>query len=600
MMPVIGLRTTRVSSKTWRRNSRSCQSSAMRGSVPAAWSRARARLRSFPVPPPRRPLRLSGSTTASAAASGWKNGSARSSATTAGGRGIAATRDSIPARLDRRDRLDFDQPVRVRERLHRDERRGGQLLAEDLLADRHQIGAVPDVRQVRVDLDDALDRSARRLHVSQERPEHFARLPLEVAGMEDAARLVVRHLTGKEEYRLCAGDLDDLAVRRRIVDRLRAELLDLRHGISFGRGGLRPPRDCPAYARARASGPLHTDGASYNPAPVATASERSWAVFPAGSPGEYNLPRELTIVLARGEGATVWDTDGRAFTDFTMGWGSVLLGHAHPAIVEAVRRRAALGSNFAYLTDVALELAEELSRAVPCAERLRFCASGTEATGYAVRLARAHTGRSRVLKFEGAYHGANAVGTVSLFPRRLLAFPRGEPTSAGVTADAVSDVLVAPYNDLAATVAILAAHRDQVAAGIVEPLHRRPPPPPGFLAGLRELTSELGMLLIFDETVTGFRLAYGGAQEYYGVRPDLATLIKPLGGGYPRGVVAYRTAFASDRERARAFLLGLFRRGIFLNPMSTKLYLSLAHTEEDVGRFLDTARVTLREDCLGR
>ena len=111
--------------------------------------------------------------------------------------------------------------------------------------------------------------------------------------------------------------------------------------------------------------------------------------------------------------------------------------------------------------------AEELSRAVPCAERLRFCASGTEATGYAVRLARAHTGRSRVLKFEGAYHGANAVGTVSLFPRRLLAFPRGEPTSAGVTADAVSDVLVAPYNDLAATVAILAAHRDQVAAVIV-------------------------------------------------------------------------------------------------------------------------------------
>ena len=427
---------------------------------------------------------------------------------------------------------------------------------------------------------------------------------------------------------------------------------------------------------------------------MATASERSWAVFPAGSPGEYNLPRELTIVLARGEGATVWDTDGRAFTDFTMGWGSVLLGHAHPAIVEAVRRRAALGSNFAYLTDVALELAEELSRAVPCAERLRFCAFGTEATGYAVRLARAHTGRSRVLKFEGAYHGANAVGTVSLFPRRLLAFPRGEPTSAGVTADAVSDVLVAPYNDLAATVAILAAHRDQVAAVIVEPLHRCTPPRPGFLAGLRELTSELGMLLIFDETVTGFRLAYGGAQEYYGVRPDLATLGKALGGGYPLGVVAgradvldlvredrlgedryvwfassvggnpvsataalatlaelrrpetyprlfalgqalrsglvsvlkeegvaaqvqgdgplaavvftdrevvdYRTAFDSDRERARAFLLGLFRRGIFLNPMSTKLYLSLAHTEEDVGRFLYTARVTLREDCLGR
>jgi glutamate-1-semialdehyde 2,1-aminomutase len=426
---------------------------------------------------------------------------------------------------------------------------------------------------------------------------------------------------------------------------------------------------------------------------MSTASERAWAVFPAGSPGEYNLPRELTVVLARGEGATVWDTEGRAFTDFTMGWGSVLLGHAHPAIVDAVRRRAGLGSNFAYLTDASLELAEELARAVPCAERLRFCASGTEATAHAVRLARAHAGRPRVLKFEGAYHGANEVGTVSLFPQRRLAFPQGEPTSAGVPSSAVADVLVAPYNDLRTTAAILAAHRHEVAAVIVEPLHRCTPPQPGFLAGLRELTAELGVLLIFDETVTGFRLAYGGAQEYYGVRPDLATFGKALGGGYPIGVVAgradvldlvredrlgedryvwfassvggnaisaaaalatlaelsragtyprlfalgeslraglrsvlkdegftaqvqgdgplaaivftdhevvdYRTAFDSDRARARAFLLGLFRRGIFLNPMSTKLYLSLAHTEADIRRFLDLARATLREDCRG-
>jgi glutamate-1-semialdehyde 2,1-aminomutase len=273
---------------------------------------------------------------------------------------------------------------------------------------------------------------------------------------------------------------------------------------------------------------------------VASAADRSWAVFPAGSQGEYDLPRELTLVLARGEGATVWDTDGRAFIDFTMGWGSVLLGHAHPAIVEAVRRRAALGSNFAYVTDASLELAEELARAVPCAERLRFCASGTEATAYAARLARAYTRRSRVLKFEGAYHGANEVGTVSLFPRRLLAFPQGEPTSAGVPAGAVADVLVAPYNDLGKTTAILAAHRDDVAAIIVEPLHRCTPPQPGFLAGLRELTAELGVLLIFDETVTGFRLAYGGAQEYYGVVPDLAALGKIVGGGFALAAVVGR------------------------------------------------------------
>lgn len=422
-----------------------------------------------------------------------------------------------------------------------------------------------------------------------------------------------------------------------------------------------------------------------------TPSERSLAVFPAGSPGEYNLPPELVTVLVRGEGAAVWDADGRQFTDFTMGWGSVLLGHAHPAVVEAVRARAALGSNFAYVTEPALELAEALVRAVPCAERVRFCASGTEATAYAVGLARAFTGRPKVLKFEGAYHGGHEVGTVSLFPTRLLDFPVGEPTSAGPSPTAVADILVAPYNDLDLTRRILATHRDEVAAVIVEPLHRCTLPRPGFLQGLRELTAEIGALLVFDEVVTGFRLAYGGAQEYYGIRPDLAALGKALGGGYPIGtvvgradvldlvredrmgrapyvwfasslggnpvsaaaglatlaelrkpgvyprlfalgaalrdglravlaeegitahvqgdgplaavvftdreVVDYRTAATADRQRARAFLLGLFRRGIFLNTMSTKLYLSLAHTEGDIGRFLDAARATLREDC---
>jgi glutamate-1-semialdehyde 2,1-aminomutase len=412
-------------------------------------------------------------------------------------------------------------------------------------------------------------------------------------------------------------------------------------------------------------------------------------VFPAGSLGEYNLPPELAVVLTRGEGATVWDTEGRAFTDFTMGWGSVLLGHAHPAVLEAVRAAAAAGSNFAYVSASALALAEEIAGAMRCAERVRFCASGTEATAHAVRLARAFTGRPRVLKFEGAYHGANEVGTVSLFPSRLLDFPAGEPTSAGVPAGAVADVLVAPYNDLAATTAIVDAQGDALAAIIVEPLHRCTSPRPGFLAGLRELATERGLLLIFDETVTGFRLAYGGAQEYYGVQPDLVTLGKALGGGYPIGAVAgradvmdlvredrlgdgryvwwasslggnpvscaaglaalgelrrpgtysrlfangealrnglrrvladaaitahvqgdgplaavvftgrevtdYRSAFDSDRRRARAFLLGLFRRGIFLNPMSTKLYLSLAHDEQDIARFLAAAADALRD-----
>lgn len=239
-----------------------------------------------------------------------------------------------------------------------------------------------------------------------------------------------------------------------------------------------------------------------------TSAARSLAVFPGGSLGEYNLPPELSVVLARGEGAAVWDTDGRRFTDFTMGWGSVILGHAHPVIVEAVRHQVTLGSNFAYVSAPALELAEELTRAVACAERVRFCASGTEAVAYAVRLARAYTRRPKIVKFEGAYHGANEIGVVSLFPSGRVPFPAAEPTSAGLSAGAVADVLVAPYNDLAATEAIVKAHSDEVAAIIVEPLHRCTPPVPGFLAGLRALTAAAGSLLLFDETVTGFRLAY--------------------------------------------------------------------------------------------
>jgi glutamate-1-semialdehyde 2,1-aminomutase len=432
---------------------------------------------------------------------------------------------------------------------------------------------------------------------------------------------------------------------------------------------------------------------SYNPA-VTRLPDRSLALFPGGSLGEYDLPADLALVLARGEGATVWDTDGREFTDFTMGWGSVLLGHAHPAVVSAVARQAALGANFAYVSEPAVELADEITSALACAERVRFCASGTEATAYAVRLARAFTGRVKILKFEGAYHGANEIGTVSLFPRRLLEFPLGEPTSAGLTPSAVADILVAPFNDLDATAAIARRHRTELAGIIVEPLHRCTPPRPGFLAGLRALADETGALLVFDETVTGFRLAYGGAQQHYGVRPDLATLGKALGGGYPLGAVAgradvldlvtesrlgdaryvwwasslggtpvscaaglatlhalrergvyerlfwlgeqlraglrevlaeravtahvqgtgplaavvftagevvdYRTAFDSDRARARAFLLGLFRRGVFLNPMSTKLYLSLAHTEAHVARLLEAARGALADLPAGR
>lgn len=416
---------------------------------------------------------------------------------------------------------------------------------------------------------------------------------------------------------------------------------------------------------------------------------RSWEVFPGGSLGEYNLPRELSLVLTRGKGARVYDSAGREFVDFTMGWGSVILGHSHPRITEAVMRQAERGSNFSYVSSPALELAEELVRVIPCAEKVRFCASGTEATMYAVRFARAFKKRDKIVKFEGAYHGGNEFGTVSLFPQELLDFPTPNPTSAGITKADCKNVLVAPYNDLETTSRIIVDYASEIAAVIVEPLHRCTTPVEGFLEGLRDITRKHDVLLIFDECVTGFRLAYGGAQEYYGVVPDLAALGKALGGGYPVGaivgradildlcneadlgqekyvwfastlggnpvtaaaalatleelrkpgayqrlfalgeklrsgfrstlsdlgivaqvlgdgplcavaltaekVVDYRTAFRSDRAKARAFNLGLFRHGIFLNPMSTKFYLSMAHGEEEIDMIHSVARKVWKE-----
>ena len=408
---------------------------------------------------------------------------------------------------------------------------------------------------------------------------------------------------------------------------------------------------------------------------------RALGIFPAGiSNGEFGLPGDLLVVIERGEGCRLWDTSGREFLDFSMGWGSVLVGHARPEVVRAVTNQAPHGSNFAYLNTHALAVAEEIGRACPGAQRLRFCASGTEATMYCQRIARGFSGREKILKFEGAYHGANETGVTSLFPHKLLNFPTPELTSAGTPA-AQRQVLVAPYNDTEAMRSVVSQHGDELAAVIVEPLQRCTPPRPGFLEALRDATAAADVLLIFDEVVTGFRLAYGGAQEYYGVIPDLVAYGKALGGGYPIGafggradvmemvneqriggeeyvwmastlggnpvstaaagaalgvfrrrgtyerlhalgaylrdrmrrtlhdrgiagqvigdgplaqvvfsadpVFDYRSAFKGDRRAGRALMLGLFRRRVFLNPMGTKLYLSLAHDEAACDEFIN-------------
>jgi glutamate-1-semialdehyde 2,1-aminomutase len=404
------------------------------------------------------------------------------------------------------------------------------------------------------------------------------------------------------------------------------------------------------------------------------------AVFPGGSNGEFNLPPESALVIREGKGCQLWDTRGRRYLDFSMGWGSVLVGHARDEVVSAVRQQAGKGSNFSYITEASLQLAEEIVCISPACEQIRFCASGTEATMYCQRLARAFTGRSKILKFEGAYHGANEVGVTSLFPEGPPRYPLADPIAGGIPSRIRDETLVARFNDLNQTRRIVAEYASQLAAIIVEPLQRCVPPVDGFLGGLRQLATEHDVLLIFDEVVTGFRLAYGGAQEYYGVVPDLVAYGKALGGGYPigafggrreildlvredrlgrddyvwvastlggnpvstaaaraalgilsrpgtyerlhalghflrggmrrvldqRGVSAqvigdgplaqvvfstepvwdYRSTRQGDLRKSRALMLELFHRGVFLNPMGTKLYLSLAHDEAACNEFM--------------
>jgi glutamate-1-semialdehyde 2,1-aminomutase len=425
--------------------------------------------------------------------------------------------------------------------------------------------------------------------------------------------------------------------------------------------------------------------------PSASYRDRSLAVFPSGSNGEYAIPADLVPVIKRGRECRVWDSEDRQWLDMTMAWGAALVGHSHPKIIEAACRQAQDGANFAAVNVRSLELAERICALSPCMERIRFVASGTEATMLCLRVAQAANGRPKVLKFEGAYHGQHPVGVASMLGARSEPFPQVD--SAGTGAAWVDrDVLVAPFNDLETTRRIIDAHAAEISAVIVEPLHRCLVPVKGFLEGLREVTAKHGIVLIFDEVVTGFRLAMGGAQEYYGVIPDLVAYGKALGGGFPIGayggtrelmdvvdefrlpgpryawsastgggnpvsaaaalatldvlsepgvyaglhalgrrlrlrmketldacgeegqilgdgpiaqvgfsaspITDQRSWLASDRKRGRAVMLELLASGVFLNPMGTKLYLSLGHDESGIEEFIghfETALTRTRE-----
>ncbi len=271
--------------------------------------------------------------------------------------------------------------------------------------------------------------------------------------------------------------------------------------------------------------------------------DRAAHLFPGGVNSPVRAYRAVggeQPIMVRGQGAYVWDVDGRRYIDYVGAFGPLILGHAHPAVVQAIHTAVEGGGSFGATTPAEIRLAELIRSRMPSIERIRFVSSGTEAAMSALRLARAATGRDLVIKFEGGYHGH---ADTLLVEAGSGAATLSIPGSAGITEAVVRQTLVATYNDLGSVIALLDAHVGKVAAVIVEPIAANMGvilPAPGFLAGLRRLTEDAGALLIFDEVITGFRVAPGGAQELYGVSPDLTVLGKIIGGGLPVGAYCGR------------------------------------------------------------
>jgi len=294
-------------------------------------------------------------------------------------------------------------------------------------------------------------------------------------------------------------------------------------------------------------------------------------VLPLGVSSNFRTYEPFPIYIQRAQGSRMWDVDGREYVDFSMTFGALMVGHAHPVMVEALARAAGEGTLYGMPHDRELKAAELLCERFHL-EQVRFTNSGSESTMHALRLARAYTGRDKVLKFEGGYHGGHDAMLVSVKPPRSkvgrLRHPKPLPVGHGIPEGSVEDTLVAQWNDVASVREILERNENQVAAVILEPVMMNVgvmPPRDGFIAELRALSDEFGCLLVFDEVKTAAKLAWGGAQEWFKVKADIVCLAKAIGGGLPLGAFGARREIMSEIAAFRSFHAGTFAS----NPLAT-------------------------------
>ena len=309
----------------------------------------------------------------------------------------------------------------------------------------------------------------------------------------------------------------------------------------------------------------------------------------------------LNFCVSRAEGSHIWDVSGNEYIDYLLGSGPHVLGHAHPAVLEALRTVPEMGTSHLIISELAVKLGQKIIEHIPCAEMLSLHSSGSEATFFAMRLARVYRKRDKILKFEGAYHGMNDYAMMSnQWTMGSPAYPQAVPNTHGIPRVLSDEVLVAPYNNLDQAADIISKHRDELAGVIIEPVQRTFEPKPGFLQGIREVTANFDIPLIFDEVVTGFRLGLGGAQTLYAVTPDLCATGKAISGGLPIGVLCGRQdimQIANPKRRLQMLPVSMQTGTFSSNPVCASVALALIEQFEQPGTYerLEEVGVAVRQ-----